>query len=240
MNYSSEYLEVQKMGQDDLVDNYTHLVRKIAYHLAARLPDSVDVDDLIQAGMLGLIEASGKYTGEQGASFETYAGIRIRGAMIDELRRTDWVPRSVHRKVRSMIETIARLEAQLGRRVRGQEIAAAMGVSIDEYHLIAAEAASCRMFSVDDLSPEGSDSGPFRAHESNPEEVLVEGGMEDALAEAIQTLPEREKLVMSLYYNEGLNLREIGQVLGVGESRVCQLHGQSLARLRADLSDWRQ
>lgn len=239
MSHSTEYLEVQKLGQEELVERHAQLVRRIAYHLAGRLPASVEVNDLIQAGMLGLIEAAGKYTGDRGASFETYAGIRIRGAMLDELRRTDWVPRSVHRKVREMVETIRRLEGRLGRRARDTEIAEAMGVSLDEYHEIAAEAATCRMFSMEDLSPVDSDTGSLKADGESPEQGLEAEDVERELAKSIDNLPDREKLVMSLYYSDELNLREIGEVLGVSESRVCQLHGQSLARLRADLSDWR-
>src|SRR5699024_840340 len=134
-------------------------VRRIAYHLAGRLPASVEVADLIQAGMLGLIEAAGRYTGSRGARFETYAGIRIRGAMLDELRKTDWTPRSVHRRVREMVEAIRQLEIRLGRRPRDVDIAAQMGVSLDEYHDIAREAVFCRMLSTEDLSPVDSDSG---------------------------------------------------------------------------------
>ncbi|QOC21188.1 RNA polymerase sigma factor FliA [Wenzhouxiangella sp. AB-CW3] len=239
MNSPREYLEVQRLDQDDLVERYAHLVRRIAYHLVGRLPASVEVNDLMQAGMIGLIEAAGKYTGDRGASFETYAGIRIRGAMLDELRRTDWVPRSVHRKVRDMVETIRQLEARLGRRVRDTEIAEEMGLGLDEYHRIAAEAATCRMFSMDELSPVDSEESPLPGDEKSPEEGLEAQDIEKALAHAIETLPDREKLVMSLYYSDELNLREIGEVMGVSESRICQLHGQSLARLRADLADLR-
>jgi RNA polymerase sigma factor FliA len=186
--------------------------------------------------MLGLIESAQRYTGSRGASFETYAGIRIRGAMLDELRRTDWAPRSVHRKVREMIEAIRKLESRLGRRPREAEIAEQMGIDLDEYHGIAREAVNCRMFSMDELSPVDSDTGTISSSGQSPEERLQDRDAQAAVVDAIRVLPEREQLVMSLYYDDELNLREIGEVLGVSESRVCQLHGQALARIRARIS----
>ncbi len=239
MNVSAEYQAVGALSQESLVRRYSPLVRRVAYHLVGRLPDSVDVDDLIQAGMLGLLEAAGKYKGSQGASFETYASIRMRGAMLDELRRTDWVPRSVHRSVREMVDAIHAVETRLGRRASDVEIAAELGVSLDRYHEIAREAVSCRMFSTEELAPE-PDSFLSSSREDGPEQELAERKARDALAGAITQLPEREALVMSLYYSDELNMREIGEVLGVSESRVCQLHGQALARLRARLVKWRQ
>lgn len=239
MNVSAEYQAVENLSQDSLVRRYSSLVRRVAYHLAGRLPASVDVDDLIQAGMLGLIEAAGKYKGDQGASFETYASIRMRGAMLDELRRTDWVPRSVHRSVRKMVEAIHTAEARLGRRASDIDIAAELGVSLERYHEIAREAVSCRMFSTEELAP-SPDSALLSSTGAGPEEGLARQRAQDALAGAITQLPEREALVMSLYYSDELNMREIGEVLGVSESRVCQVHGQALARLRARLVEWRQ
>jgi len=239
VNISAEYQGVGNLSQESLVRRYAPLVRRVAYHLVGRLPDSVDVDDLIQAGMLGLIEAAGKYKGSHGASFETYASIRMRGAMLDELRRTDWVPRSVHRSVREMVEAIHAVETRLGRRASDVEIAGELGVSLDRYHEIAREAVSCRMFSTEELAP-SRDSAMLSSGQGGPEDGLVEQKAQDALARAITQLPEREALIMSLYYSDELNMREIGEVLGVSESRVCQLHGQALARLRARLVEWRQ
>ena len=239
MNVMAEYQAVGQLSQESLVARYSSLVRRVAYHLAGRLPDSVDVEDLIQAGMLGLIEAAGKYRGEQGASFETYASIRMRGAMLDELRRTDWVPRSVHRRVREMVEAVHRVEGRLGRQGSDREIADEMGLSLDSYHEIAREAVSCRMFSTEELAP-SSDVGVLSSGQDGPARRLETSKARDALAEAITGLPEREALVMSLYYTDELNMREIGEVLSVSESRVCQLHGQALARLRARLVEWRQ
>src|ERR1041384_7794072 len=139
---------------DALVIGNAELVKRIAYHLAGRLPASVEVGDLIQAGMLGLLEAASNYTADRGASFETYAGIRIRGAMLDALRKLDWAPRSVHRKARAAAAAVRELESEYGREARDQEIAARMGVPLEEYHKIAQDAASCRITSLDDSSAE--------------------------------------------------------------------------------------
>jgi len=219
---------------DALVTRHAELVKRIAYHLAGRLPPSVDVADLIQAGMLGLLEAASNYAANRGASFETYAGIRIRGAMIDALRKLDWAPRSVHRKARAVAAAVREIEKETGRDARDGEIAVRMGVPLEEYHSIVQDAACCRLASLDDATAatEAADGAdPFR-------EVANEG-FRSALAQAIDLLPEREKLVMSLYYGDGLNLKEIGAVLKVTESRVCQLHGQALVRLKARLAHWR-
>lgn len=217
---------------DALVTRHAELVKRIAYHLAGRLPPSVEVADLIQAGMLGLLEAATHYTANRGASFETYAGIRIRGAMIDALRKLDWAPRSVHRKARAVAAAVRELEKETGRDARDNEIAERLGVSMEDYHSILQDAASCRLASLDDATaataPDLAD--PFRE--------IADDDFRDALAEAIEGLPEREKLVMSLYYGDELNLKEIGAVLKVTESRVCQLHGQALVRLKARLSEW--
>ena len=225
---------------DAMVMRHAELVKRIAYHLAGRLPASVEVSDLIQAGMLGLLEAASNYTADRGASFETYAGIRIRGAMLDALRKLDWAPRSVHRKARAAQQAIRELEAEFGREARDGEIAARMGVSLEEYHKISHDAASCRISSLDDSNgEEDSLLGRIEDETSNPFADASDEGFRKALARAIKELPERERLVMSLYYDDELNLKEIGAVLKVTESRVCQLHGQALVRLKARLVDWR-
>lgn len=220
---------------DALVTRHAELVKRIAYHLAGRLPPSVDVADLIQAGMLGLLEAASNYAANRGASFETYAGIRIRGAMIDALRKLDWAPRSVHRKARAVAAAIREIEKETGRDAKDAEIATKMGVEIEEYHSIVQDAASCRLASLDDAA-----SATTPDDNANPFREVADDGFRASLAEAIDALPERERLVMSLYYTDGLNLKEIGAVLKVTESRVCQLHGQALVRLKARLAQWRQ
>src|SRR5688500_3678377 len=225
---------------DALVVRHAELVKRIAYHLAGRLPASVEVSDLIQAGMLGLLEAASNYTADRGASFETYAGIRIRGAMLDALRKLDWAPRSVHRKARAAAQAVRELEAQFGREARDGEIAARMGVSLDEYHKITHDAASCRIGRLDDSN--GEDDSLLGRVEDETADSFLDGsdaGFRQALGKAIKEMPERERLVMSLYYDDELNLKEIGAVLKVTESRVCQLHGQALVRLKARLVEWR-
>jgi RNA polymerase sigma factor for flagellar operon FliA len=225
---------------DELILKHAELVKRIAYHLAGRLPPTVEVADLIQAGMLGLLEAASNYTADRGASFETYAGIRIRGAMLDALRKLDWAPRSVHRKARAAAAAVREIEAEFGREARDVEVAKRMGVTLDEYFRVVQDAASCRITSLDDG---GNDDDPpvGRAVDdsTDPFEDASEEGFREALIKAIGELPERERLVMSMYYDDELNLKEIGAVLKVTESRVCQLHGQALVRLKARLVDWR-
>lgn len=232
------YAAMQAGDKDDLVNRHVPLVKRIAYHLMGRLPDTVQIEDLIQAGMLGLLEAIKHYDAGQGASFETYAGIRIRGAMLDELRRADWTPRSVHKKARMVAEAIRQIENQVGRDAKDSEVARHLGISLEEYRQILQDSLSCKTFSVEELV-EGEDSVIDQIHaDSQPEQQLIQQNFHQALAKAIAELPERERLVVSLYYDEELNLREIGQVLEVSESRVSQICGQAMLRLRARLADW--
>ena len=239
MNGAAMYTE-QDSDSDDLVARHAVLVKRIAFHLMSRLPPSVQADDLIQAGMIGLLEAACKYDASQGASFETYAGIRIRGAMLDEIRRTDWTPRSVHRKARQVAEAVRQIENEQGRDARDVEVAEKLGISLDEYHRIIQDATGCRVFSIDDGNGPGDEPAPLPGARlpNEPLENLQNSDFKAALAEAIAGLPERERLVMAMYYDEELNLREIGEVLGVSESRVCQIHGQALIRLRARMGEW--
>lgn len=224
-----------------LVVLHEPLVKRIAYHLMSRLPASVQADDLIQAGMIGLIEASRKFDPEQGASFETYAGIRIRGSMLDEIRRTDWTPRSVHRKAREVAEAVRKIENETGRDARDVEVAKVMGLELNDYHKILQDATGCRIFSYDDPGTIGEEGyGQTNRQQNQPLENLQKGDFKRGLADEIKGLPERERLVMALYYDEELNLREIGEILGVSESRVCQIHGQALIRLRSRMGEWLQ
>lgn len=242
MKGAAVYAANRDKSQDELVTRHAPLVKRIAYHLMSRLPPSVQADDLIQAGMIGLLEASRNYDPSQGASFETYAGIRIRGAMLDEIRRTDWTPRSVHRKARQVAEAVRAIENQKGRDARDAEVAALLGIGLDEYHKILQDATGCRVFSFEDPAALGSgDDDDMAAGIEAPNQPLENLQTEDfqrTLSEAIAGLPERERLVMALYYDEEMNLREIGEVLGVSESRVCQIHGQALIRLRARMGEW--
>jgi RNA polymerase sigma factor for flagellar operon FliA len=235
------YANVDGMQSDDLLVKHAPLVKKIAYHLMGRLPASVQAEDLIQAGMMGLLEAVKNYDASQGASFETYAGIRIRGSMLDEVRSGDWTPRSVHRKQREVVEAMRRVENRKGGDARDQEVADEMGITLSEYHKILVDSAGARVFSL--VGPSDSDDITETVATSNddgPLQRLEKDRFKEALGAAISGLPEREGLVMSLYYDEELNLREIGEVIGVSESRICQIHGEALVRLRARMNEWIQ
>ena len=243
MKEVATYAAQRKTSGDELIIQHAPLVKRIAYHLISRLPPNVQVEDLIQSGMVGLLEAARNYDSGQGASFETYAGIRIRGAMLDDIRKTDWAPRSVHRKARQVAEAVREIEHEKGRDAKDTEVAEKLGITLDEYHQILTDASGSKVFSFDELFAGGEmeqrDVGELSAgHLPSPYEGIREEGFQRDLAEAIASLPERERLVMALYYDEELNLREIGEVLGVSESRVCQIHGQAMVRIRARLSDW--
>lgn len=235
------YDKTQVCASQIRVEDYAPLVKRIAYHMMLRMPACVQVDDLIQAGMIGLLEAVQKYDGSRGASFETYAGIRIRGAIIDEMRRGDWAPRSVHRNSRLIAKAIRAVEARNGRDAQDAEIAAELDISLHDYHLMLKDTSSSRLFSYEETF--GAEDSNIDASESSsafisPLEGLQRDSLKKSLAEAIAQLPERERLVLALYYDEELNLKEIGQVLGVSESRVSQIHSQAALRLRTRLADW--
>ena len=238
MNDLSAYGPALLPSNDVLVEQHAQLVKRIAYHLVARLPSSVVVDDLIQAGMIGLLDAARQYRAVAGASFETYARTRIRGAMWDEIRRNDWAPRSVHRKARDAAAATRLLEERLGRDARPGEIAAEMGISDEEYGFIVQDAASCRLLSLDELTSLGDAADDALAHPGDdPAGQFATADLFEQIVGAIDQLPERERLLLSLYYEQELNMREIGAVLGVSESRVCQIHGQAMVRLRARLGE---
>lgn len=241
MNGITVYAQASKSKPptSELVEQHAALVKRIAYHLIARLPHTVDVDDLIQAGMIGLLDASQHYNSEQGASFETYAGIRIRGSMLDEIRRNDWAPRSVHRKAREIAHVMHEIEQRHGRNAQDAEIASSLGISIDEYHQHLFDATGHQIFSLDDFNDNDEITAePITQQQSEPEQQEQSSQFQHALMDAITALPERERLMMSLYYNEEMNLKEIGEILGVSESRVSQIHSQTIIRLRAKLNDW--
>lgn len=224
-------------SQDDLIARHAPLVKRIAYHLLARLPDTVQADDLIQSGMIGLLEAVRNFEHGHGASFETYAGIRIRGAMLDEVRRNDWTPRSVHRNSRQIAEVVRQIEAREGRDAQDSEIAETMGISIDEYYRMLQDASTSRVLSFEEMGYEGRGiEDLLSSGEPEPGDELLYEERRAGLVDAIEALPERERLVMSLYYGDELNLKEIGKILGVTESRVCQIHSQALVRIRARMN----
>ncbi|MDH4022912.1 MAG: RNA polymerase sigma factor FliA [Gammaproteobacteria bacterium] len=237
MTLANRYATAAGQSPDALVQEFAPLVKRIANYLRGRLPDGVDQDDLIQVGLIALLEAARQYSPAKGASFETYAGIRVRGAMLDEVRSSDWTPRSVYRRQRELTAAIQAVENRTGKPADAREIAAEMGVSLDEYFRLVTAAAAHRLFSLDQEGEDG-DLPVYQIQDtgSEPSAELESDEFRQALADAIRALPGREALVMSLYYEEELNLKEIGDVLGVTESRVCQIHGQALARVRARIS----
>lgn len=232
---------IEGMSLDQLVEQYTPLVKRIAHHLTGRMPSSVSPQDMIQSGMIGLIEAAQKYDGSKGASFETYAGIRIRGSMLDEIRRGDWAPRSVHRNTRRVSDAIRAIENRTGRDAKDTDVAEELGISIDDYYKMLNDTMSAKLFSFNELIGQdeniaiAKEDGDYRA---GPFNGIAKQALFTQLVKEIANLPDREKMVLALYYDEELNLKEIGEVLGVSESRVSQIHSQAASRLRARMQDW--
>lgn len=219
---------------------FAPLVKRIAHHMITRLPVSVDADDLIQVGMIGLMEALDRYEEMPGAQFATYAQQRIRGAMLDELRQMDWLPRSARKNMRQIEAAINALQQRLGRSPSEIEIAGELKVSIDAYHEMLFDARGAQLLHYEDFG--GGEEDDFLErncadNDSDPLASLLDGDLRQALISAIDTLPDREKMLMGLYYEQELNFKEIGAILGVSESRVCQIHSQAIARLRANLKE---
>lgn len=225
----------EQRGEEELVTQYATLVKRIARHVMSRLPSSVSLDDLVQAGLIGLMEAVRLYDPSQGASFQTYATIRIRGAMLDELRRADWSPRSLSRRLRQLAAATRLIENSTGRAATAQEVADGMSISLDEYHRLVLEANNQNFFSLDSL--EDFESVRDNGFDCTYREV-EKTRRRDSLSRAIVSLSEREQIVLSLYYDQDMTLKEVGDVLGVSESRVCQIHGEAALRLRARMNDW--
>lgn len=229
-----------KMSQTDVLTQYAPLVRRLGLQLVAKMPASVDLDDLIQAGMIGLLDAASRYKEDQGAQFETYASQRIRGAMLDELRNNDWLPRSLRKTSREVESAVHKVEQRLGRSASEAEVADHMEMPLDAYQSMLQDLHGSQLIYYEDFD-RSSDDEPFLdrycVDHSDPLSALMDESLRAALVEAIERLPEREKLLMSLYYERGMNLREIGAVMEVSESRVCQLHSQAVARLRTRLRE---
>ncbi|MDR1709163.1 MAG: RNA polymerase sigma factor FliA [Candidatus Accumulibacter sp.] len=232
------YNAAGQIDKDQLVQQFAPLVKRIAYHLMARLPSSVQADDLVQNGMIGLLDAIDRYETGMGAQFETYAAQRVRGAMLDGLRENDWLPRSLRREMRRIEKAIADLEQEHGRPPSEKELAEALGVSLAEYQKMLLDARGHQILSFEDLNEEEDDDfldRHFADSDGDPARIFEDENLKLRLVEGIDLLPEREKLLMSLYYERELNQREIGDIMGISESRVCQLHSQAVARLRARL-----
>jgi RNA polymerase sigma factor FliA len=227
---------------DVMLKQYSPLVRRLAHQMIAKLPANVEVDDLIQVGMMGLNDALSRFDAAQGVMFETFATQRIRGAMLDELRGNDWMSRGNRRQQRSIESAVRKLEQQFGRAPQESEIAKEMGVSLTEYQEMLGKVRGTQLVYLEDMSGDDGSDDYLDRHvadsDANPMLLLQDQRMREALVEAIKHLPEREQYVMSMYYEHDMNLKEIAAVLGVTESRVCQLHSQSIARLRVKLREW--
>ncbi len=222
------------------VATYAPLVKRIAHHMLSKLPASVQLDDLVQAGMIGLMEACGRFEESQGIQFEAYASQRIRGAMLDELRQNDWLPRTARRAARDIEGAIHRVQQKKQRAPSESEIAAEMNMPLPEYQHMLQEAKGHQLLHYDEL--DDGDESYLERHvpdsREDPLERLKDKRFRGALVKAIENLPEREQLMMGLYYEQELNFREIAAVLGVTESRVCQIHSQAVARIRVHLKNW--
>jgi len=230
------YTAAGQPDREQLVQRFVPLVKRIAYHLMARLPANVQFEDLVQNGMLGLLDALDRFEEGFGAQFETYATQRVRGAMLDGLRENDWLPRNLRRELRRIEGAINALEHTHGRAPSERELADTLGVSLADYQKTLHEARGHQLVYFDDFVGEGDEDfldRHFTDNDADPSNILEDKNVKELLVKAIGRLPEREKLMMALYYEQELNLREIGEVMGVTESRICQLHTQAISRLRS-------
>ncbi|MCH8856408.1 MAG: RNA polymerase sigma factor FliA [Proteobacteria bacterium] len=236
------YTPKGRLDNSTLIKQYSPLVRRLAHQMIAKLPANVEVDDLIQVGLIGLTDALSRFDAEQGVQFETFATQRIRGAMLDELRGGDWMSRGTRRQQREIEVAVHKVEQRLGRAPSEAEIAAEMGLPLAEYQELLGKVRGTQLVYLEDMSGDDGDENFLDRHvaddAANPVSLLQDHRMREALVAAIKNLPEREQFVMSMYYEHDMNLKEIAAVLNVTESRVCQLHTQSIARLRVKLRDW--
>ena len=236
------YTAKGQLDLDSMLKQYSPLVRRLAHQMIAKLPANVELDDLIQVGMIGLADALSRFDAAQGVQFETFATQRIRGAMLDELRGNDYLSRGTRKQQRTIESAVHKLEQKLGRAPAESEIAREMGLSLVEYQELLGKVRGTQLVYLEDMSGDEGDNDFLDRHvadeQANPLAQLQDHRMREALVEAIKHLPEREQYVMSMYYEHDMNLKEIAAVLGVTESRVCQLHSQSIARLRAKLREY--
>jgi RNA polymerase sigma factor for flagellar operon FliA len=234
------YTAKGQLDRNALIKQYQPLVRRLAHHMMAKLPPSVEVDDLIQVGLIGLADALTRYEASQGVQFETFATQRIRGAMLDELRENDWMSRGSRKSQKDIETAMRRVEHRLGHTPKESEIAAEMGISLVEYQSLLGKVRGTQLMYLEDLSRHNEDDDTYLDRhvadsDSDPLNMLRDQKLREALVAAIKLLPEREQYIMSMYYEQDMNLKEIAAVLDVTESRICQLHSQSIARLRAKM-----
>lgn len=233
------YTATGRLETNAMIKQYSPLVRRLAHQMIAKLPANVEIDDLIQVGLIGLTDAMTRFDSAQGVQFETFATQRIRGAMLDELRGSDWMSRGNRKQQREIEVAVHKLQQQLGRAPAESEIAKQMGLSLADYQELLGKVRGTQLVYLEDMSGDDGDNDFLDRHvadeNENPVALLQDHRMRLALIEAIKTLPEREQFVMGMYYEQDMNLKEIAAVLGVTESRVSQLHSQSIARLRAKM-----
>jgi RNA polymerase sigma factor for flagellar operon FliA len=234
------YTAKGQLDRNAMIKQYQPLVRRLAHHMMAKLPANVQVDDLIQVGLIGLSEALTRYEAAQGVQFETFATQRIRGAMLDELRGNDWMSRGSRKSQKEIEQALRRLEHKLGRTPLESEIAADMGLSLADYQALLGKVRGTQLVYLEDMARGNEDDDSYLDRhvadsDADPMNMLRDQRLRQALVAAIKNLPEREQFIMSMYYEKDMNLKEIAAVLDVTESRICQLHSQSIARLRAKM-----
>ncbi len=235
--------EIPPSLRDHLVLEHTSLIRYIVNRIAVRLPSHIDLDDLHNTGVIGLMDAIEKYDPDKNCKFKTYAEFRIKGAILDQLRSLDWVPRSVRQKSRRLERAYGEVEQRLGRSASEEEVADSLGLQLDKFHELLNQVRGISLVNLEEIRGTNSDgdrTGNFAdivedVHSENPFASLKLNEMKHVVADTIGTLPEKERLVVSLYYYEDLNMKEIGGILGITESRVCQIHTKAMLRLRSKL-----
>ena len=234
------YTAKGQLDRNAQIRQYQPLVKRLAHHMMAKLPPSVEVDDLIQVGLIGLADALTRYEAAQGVQFETFATQRIRGAMLDELRGNDWMSRGSRKSQKDIEVAMRRLEHRLGRSPVESEIAAELGMPLADYQSLLGKVRGTQLVYLEDMARNGEDDDSYLDRHvadtaADPLNMLRDQRLRESLVLAIKGLPEREQFIMSMYYEQDMNLKEIAAVLDVTESRVCQLHSQSIARLRAKM-----
>jgi len=239
---AAEEIEITTENREEVIKRYSPMIKYVANRIAMRLPPHIEVDDLISVGVLGLMDAISKYDSSRGAKFKTYAEFRVRGAILDELRAMDWVPRSIRQKASNVDKVVQALQAKLSRSPEDEEVAKEMGLSLDQFHDTLNETKSIPIFSLEDLGI-AKESGEQQSlldclagkADADPQTQIRLIELKEIIAKAIDALPEKERLMVSLYYYEELTMKEIGAVLEITESRVSQIHSKAVYRLRTKL-----
>ncbi|MCL0039824.1 FliA/WhiG family RNA polymerase sigma factor [Nitrospinaceae bacterium] len=239
---AAEEIEITTENREEVIKRYSPMIKYVANRIAMRLPPHIEVDDLISVGVLGLMDAISKYDSSRGAKFKTYAEFRVRGAILDELRAMDWVPRSIRQKASNVDKVVQTLQAKLSRSPEDEEVAKEMGITLDQFHDTLNETKSIPIFSLEDLGI-AKESGEQQSlldclagkADADPQTQIRLIELKEIIAKAIDALPEKERLMVSLYYYEELTMKEIGAVLEITESRVSQIHSKAVYRLRTKL-----